>query len=124
MGGGHRSRSKFLLIIVPVICVFIALGWIIIKTFDGEKPVINISPDISYISKELNVNVRSQDYKSGLKSIVVSLTQGEKSAVLYKKDFQGEILSTDKNIKIDNATLSIKPKELGLLMAKPYCRYG
>ena len=114
----RRNRLGLLLILMPVICIFIAMGWISIKRFEGEKPVVKINPDFSYINKSINFNLSSQDYKSGLKSIVVELSQGDKNAILYKKDFQGGSFSPQKNIKEDNVVLTIKPAKLGFIEGK------
>lgn len=120
----RRNRLGLLLILMPVICIFIAMGWISIKRFEGEKPVVKINPDFSYINKSINFNLSSQDYKSGLKSIVVELSQGDKNAILYKKDFQGGSFSPQKNIKEDNVVLTIKPAKLGFIEGKATLQIG
>lgn len=113
-----KYKIKLISIIIPVICIFIAIGWIIVKKLEGEKPAINVEPEFSYITSSIDVNLSISDMKSGLRSVIVEFSQGDKKNILYKKAFQGDRFFSEKNIKSDNVTLLIEPEKLGFTDGK------
>ena len=113
-----KSKMKLTLLVIPIICLFIVVGWVLIKKLEGEKPAINVEPEFSYITSSINVNVVTTDNKSGLRSVLVEFSQGDKKNILYKKEFQGDVFFPEKNIKYDNVTLLIEPSKLGFTEGK------
>jgi murein DD-endopeptidase MepM/ murein hydrolase activator NlpD len=101
-----------------LICLFVVIGWIINKKLEGEKPVVKIEPEFSYLTTSINAKFSAEDNKSGLRSVLVEFSQGDKKNILYKKEFQGDVFFPEKNIKYDNSTLLIEPDKMGFTDGK------
>jgi murein DD-endopeptidase MepM/ murein hydrolase activator NlpD len=109
----HKSKIKLILLVIPIICVFIAIGWVLVKKLENEKPTISIDPELSNIKSTVTFNLNSLDNRSGLRHVLVEISQGEKSTILYKKQFSGDTFFPEKNTKFDNTTITIDPNKLG-----------
>lgn len=102
----------------------VAGGWFFYPLVEGEVPEIVLSPDFLILGQEKTFSVSCRDSKSGLKSITVTLSQGEKAHVLRSETFplkgvavqtlSFEIKATDLGLKDGEALLEIKAEDHSL----------
>lgn len=70
------------ILIGAVVVVLIAAVFFMLPFFEGGAPTIKLTPDIKAIGQGQTFTVTVADQKSGLKSILVNLTQNGKTQVL------------------------------------------
>jgi hypothetical protein len=76
-----------MLVPAAVLMVILAGGWTFLTRFEGTAPVVRIDPPFSAVGTERAFAVEAEDTGSGLRSLNVSLRQGEKTVVLLGRRF-------------------------------------
>jgi len=83
-----RKKSAKSIIISVFFLALIAAGAIVFfKYYEREKPQISFIGDISTIGLSKEVNFTVSDSRSGISLVEIILSQGDKSAEVYKKEF-------------------------------------
>ncbi|HPC03497.1 MAG TPA: M23 family metallopeptidase [Syntrophales bacterium] len=94
--------------IVLLVVLIVAAAWFAYPLLEGEAPVCALDPDFQVMGQHKAFRVLASDRKSGLRSITVALTQGEKRHVLKTAEFPG------KGVRSQTLSVDIAAKDLGL----------
>ncbi|PID76473.1 MAG: peptidase M23 [Deltaproteobacteria bacterium] len=110
--GNKKKSTAFTLITLLLLILCGAGAYVFLVYFEGEQPQIKLARELEYFARNNTVKFSASDQKSGLKRLVVTLSQGGKSKVLLDETVprrvQGEPPQSAKNFELD-----IKPKQLG-----------
>ncbi len=79
------KKGPFLWILGLIVVAALAAGGILL--FEGEKPDISLAANITHLGGKQKIPLKVTDKRSGIKEIVVSLVQDNKTSELYKKSF-------------------------------------
>jgi murein DD-endopeptidase MepM/ murein hydrolase activator NlpD len=85
--GKGKSQAKWILVLAVVAMLGVAGGWTFLTRLEGRAPVVRIDPPFSAVGAERAFAVEAEDEDSGLRSLSVSLLQGEKTVVLLGRRF-------------------------------------
>jgi hypothetical protein len=77
-----KSQAKWVIVLAVVAMLVVAGGWTFLTRFEGTAPVVHIDPPFSAVGAERAFAVAAEDAGSGLRSLSVSLVQGDKTVVL------------------------------------------
>lgn len=102
--------KKFMQYLIILSLILIAAGswWFFTSFCEGEKPVLRLSEPIDIIGQRKTFDIIATDNKTGLRNILVTLSQDDKKYTLYAKD-----LAT-KGIKERTCSIEINSKDLNL----------
>ncbi len=109
----RKSGIKRLLTIVLVICL-LPVGWVLVQRMEGTVPEVGLNLTSSFLgaSDELVGNLADKD--TGLKSVRIALSRGEKEVVLLEKSYPASDLVRGGSVSADPIRVLIEPKKLGL----------
>lgn len=82
-----KRQAKWILLLAAVMTLLVAGGWAFFTKLEGTAPVVRIDPPFSAVGTERAFVVEAEDAGSGLRSLNVSLVQGEKTVVLLGRRF-------------------------------------
>jgi murein DD-endopeptidase MepM/ murein hydrolase activator NlpD len=102
------KNAKQYLIILSVILILGASWWFFSTYYEGEKPVLKLSQTIDTIGQKKLVDINATDKKSGLRNIVVIISQNGEKHTLYSEEFPV------KGIREKTFNIEIVPKNLKL----------
>ena len=119
---GSGFFKMFLLALAAVAAV--ALVTTVFILFEFEKPVLTLEKEIRFLGGKVELPLRASDQKSGIRSIVITLSQGEKTAKLLEKTFPRQAwftaagpTSINEKVVIDAQKAGIKEGNAELLIA-------
>lgn len=102
----------------------LALGVMAFLLFEFEKPALVLEKEIKYLGGKVELPLRVTDQKSGIRSIVITLQQGEKTAQLLEKTFPRQAWfkpagppSLSEKVVIDAQKAGIKEGQAELIIA-------
>ncbi|NLX18898.1 MAG: M23 family metallopeptidase [Desulfobulbus sp.] len=78
------AKTFFLLLII---CSSLALLVTAFLLFELEKPTLHLEKEIKYLGGRVELPIKVSDQKSGIRSIIISLKQGERNERLLEKVF-------------------------------------
>jgi hypothetical protein len=81
--GGFLKTFLFGLAATAAVALVVGLAIL----FEFEKPALVLEKEIKYLGGRVELPLRVSDQKSGIRSIVITLTQGNTSAQLLEKSF-------------------------------------
>ncbi len=108
--GGGLLRTFFFSLFFLVLAAALVAGYFV---FEFEEPTLTLGKEITTLGSQVEVPLTAEDKKSGLRSIRITLSQGEKSAVLYEKDFPRLGFINKGGVKEFSEKVAIKAKEAG-----------
>lgn len=73
---------------VLVLLAFLSLGWVLLIKFEGSPPEVDIQLPSQYLKKSYEMSVNISDSKTGLRKVMVSITQAGKEKVLLEKEYE------------------------------------
>ena len=82
-----KKSAKSMIISVFFLALIAARAIVFFKYYEREKPQISFSGDISTIGLSKEVKFTVSDSRSGISLVEIVLSQGDKSAEVYKKEF-------------------------------------
>lgn len=101
---GGFLRKFFLFLLVLLISTAAVAGFIL---FETEKPTLTPTKKITYLGKRVELPVEASDFKSGLRSLEVTLEQKGKISRLFNRSFQRRSWFKDAGPKSMSETLVI-----------------
>lgn len=102
----RKEKSKGLPLALTAIIILLALGAGVFMLFrDTTPPKITISPDLENIGKSSSLMVKTEDLTSGLKSLEVTVVQGDKRTVVVKKSFPGGVMEVEETVPLDKGII-------------------
>lgn len=110
----EKKKGKITTIIAIVLLVAAAASSVLLFMMcERESPLINVKNDIARFGAGQEINFEISDLKSGIRSIDIQLTQGEKRADLYERRFarQGYFSKSGPNQLAE--TVSVNTASLG-----------
>jgi len=114
----RKKRSLFPLFLIIILLISACGGYVFLTYFEGVKPLIEANHINSSIGKKTPLSVSFNDPRSGLRSIRISLSQGQvEKQILYKefpktsKDSAVERQKETVNVDIDIKALGLKDGE-------------
>jgi len=86
---GSSRRGGFLknLLLTLVAAAGLALVAAVVLLFEFENPTLVLEKEIKYLGGTVELPLKVTDRKSGIRSIVITLKQGDKSALLLERTF-------------------------------------
>ena len=81
-----RKKLKLLILICSVLLTIAAISFFAVF-YEGEKPLIKLSEDITIIGRNSTFNILFSDKKSGLRSVSVKITQDGDERTVVSSDF-------------------------------------
>ena len=114
----RRSRRggflKTLALILATAAVLAAAGAGVLL-FEFEQPTLTLHKEIKYLGGKVELPLRATDQKSGIRSLTITLTQGNTAVVLLEKSFPRQAWFTpagptaiDERVVIDTLKASLK----------------
>jgi len=82
-----KKSAKSLFISLFFLAIIAAAAVVFFKFYEREKPQISFPDDIATIGLSKEVKFTAADSRSGISLVEIILTQGDKSAELYSKEF-------------------------------------
>ena len=101
-------KFKQYLITLIVILLFGVCWWFFNTYYEGGKPVLKLNKPIDIMGRQGVIDITSTDEKSGLRNILVTISQDEKELTLYSKDYP------TRGIKEKTFSIETNPKNLKL----------
>lgn len=105
--GKGRGRLPYVALLVVLVVLGVA-GWGLGVLCETEKPQITPGGDLSRVGLKREAVLTMTDAKSGLRSLKVTMTQGNKAVTLLAKDYprQGHLLSSGPHRLEERLTVS------------------
>lgn len=101
----QKNKRSFPLILTSVI-ILLALGAGAVLLFkDTVPPVISIGPDMTNVGKGTQISVTINDPGSGLKSVTITATQGDKQIPLVSKELPSGTFTIEEVINLDKGQI-------------------
>ena len=82
--GGGLLKTLFLVFAAAAVIALAVAG---VLLFEFEKPTLVLGKEIRFLGGKVDLPLRAADGKSGLRSLVITLSQAEKTAMLLEKTF-------------------------------------
>jgi len=118
----HRSsrRGGFLknLMLVLAAAVVLAAATAGVLLFEFEKPTLVLDREIKYLGGKVELPLRVTDKKSGIRSITITLSQGDTTAVLLEKSFPRQAWFTPAGPTSLNEKVAIDAQKAGIKEGK------
>jgi murein DD-endopeptidase MepM/ murein hydrolase activator NlpD len=88
--GSSRKKGGFFKIFFAALAATCTLAAIFVAylLFEFEKPTLVLDKQIKYLGGTIELPLHVADQKSGIRSLTISLTQGQTEAVLMERHFQ------------------------------------
>ncbi len=117
----NKAAGVVLAGLVVLVVALAGFSWF---AFEGELPQVRLAGEISRVGQAKQVSLQASDARSGLRSLKVSLLQGEKSVALLEKSFprQGYLsgagpLAVEEAFEVAGKSLGFKEGEATLVVA-------
>jgi hypothetical protein len=81
------GKYKMYLIVLLALILAGASLWFFNSYYEGETPLVKLSKDVGIIGRETAFNILCSDRKSGLKSIVATISQEGRKHILGSRNF-------------------------------------
>lgn len=102
-----HQKLKLLFLIFSVLITILVIGFFAVF-YEGEKPLIKLSEDITIIGRNSTFNILFSDRKSGLRSISVKISQDGKERTVVSSDFRAKgFLEKTIAVKVDHKSLKL-----------------
>jgi len=108
---GKSKLSTFLIILLLVALGCATYAYLIY--FEGEKPIISLQTPSDYLGENNTLEFSASDTKSGLKQVVVTLTQGATVKELVRLNFPRAGEAAEKVTVLSSQPITFEPKKLG-----------
>ena len=99
---------------VFVLAVLVAMVFILVVRFEGEKPAVDIRLASPFLGLSQELVVAVADSKSGLRDIWIGIVKDGKDYILLKKDFPGSGFIRGGKHHQESFTLLLEPKSMGI----------
>jgi murein DD-endopeptidase MepM/ murein hydrolase activator NlpD len=110
-----KKRKIYLVITIGSLVVILGfLAWFLSVPFEGEKPTIRVEPLPEFLSGTKKFTLSTNDMKSGLRLLKVTLKQKGRETVVFEERFPGKGLFFLEGPHSFDTEFSINPKELKL----------
>lgn len=103
----NKEKKSSFPAVLSAIIILLALGaggFLLLK--DTNPPVISISPDTANVGKGTEIHIAVKDMGSGLKSVTVVASQGDKTIPLIQKDYPGGVSEVDEVVVLAKGEVS------------------
>ncbi len=107
-----KRNAALILAISAIVVVFGFIGWFLVSIFEGEKPQIQLASLPVFLAKTTEIPLVVTDVKRGIRTIKVTLKQGNRHVTLLEKHFSFEGLLNAEGAHRFDAVLSINPTDL------------
>jgi Peptidase family M23 len=87
LGKQKKKRSSFPFFLILTLLLAAGGGYVFLKFFEGEKPQIEVENLRVAMGKKSNISLTVSDAKSGLRTITVTLRQGQVEKQVLTKEF-------------------------------------
>ena len=115
--GAKRSLRLFLTVVLIVLALCF-LGWFLRLIFEGEKPLIEVSPLPEYISGKQTFTLSARDMKRGLRSIEVFVRQEGKKTSVFEEIFPFKGFLNYEGVHSFDAEFFIDPSAIKLTQGR------
>jgi hypothetical protein len=108
--GEYHMRKKIKPLVIFVSAVVLAAAiWLFFVFYEGEKPQIRLTQNIDIIGSQSTLGVTFVDMKSGLKQIVITISQDNEKQIIHTAEF-AEKGNTEETVvmPIDYRTLRLR----------------
>jgi murein DD-endopeptidase MepM/ murein hydrolase activator NlpD len=113
--GGRKAGQVLWLLPVAVAGL---LGWWILKNLDWEDPWINLPEETMALGAKTNLTIKAGDARSGLKKMVVTVSQDGQEKVVFNRTFPP---SGEPGVEVE-VPVTLEAKALGLKEGKGILR--
>jgi len=84
---GTSKKTTVVTLLLLIVCVIAAV--VFIKLFEKEVPQVEMQKDLALFGPSTTISFVAADRRSGLREIIISLRQGDKSASIFHKTETG-----------------------------------
>ncbi len=114
LGSRRKKRSPFPFFLILTLLLAAGGGYVFLTYFEGVKPVIEADHLKVAFGKSTPLSVSVSDTKSGLRSIRISLTQGQVEKQVFSKEFPKIKQNVADGHHKETVNVDINIKALGL----------
>lgn len=101
-----KEKNRLFPLVLGTIIFLLAIGAGIFILFkDTTPPAITFSPDQTILGKGSQISITVSDPESGLKSIEIVATQGDKTIPLLSKTYSGGTMTATESISLDKGQI-------------------
>ena len=115
---GKSRRIIYYLALIPFIIILYLFGWLLMFSFEGEKPQISFQDLPLFLSKSQKFTLNIGDKKRGLKRLKVSVSQEGREKTLFEEKFPFKGLLNGQGIHRYEKELVIDPLALNLAQGR------
>lgn len=109
----HKKRNTTLILAVcAILLVFGFIGWFLVAIFEGEKPKMELGPVPVFLTKTTEIPLVVTDAKRGIRTIKVTLKQGNRQVTLMEKRFSFEGFFNEEGVHRFDTVISIDASAL------------
>ena len=112
------KKNVYYLTLIPLGIILILFIWLFTVIFEGEKPRIALDPLPDYISGKQSFKIKISDLKRGLKTLLVSYSQGGRDIKVVEIKFPFEGLLNRQGLHQFEKDFDIDPSKLHLAQGR------
>ncbi|MBW2118777.1 MAG: M23 family metallopeptidase [Deltaproteobacteria bacterium] len=113
-----RKKTGLFLTIVPLIIILGLLAWLLSIIFEGQKPLVQVTPLPQFLSESREFTLNINDDKRGLKHLLVSVNQGGRETIVLEKKFPFKGLFNREGSHKFDTKFSMNPLKLNLAQGR------
>ncbi|MEJ2100867.1 MAG: M23 family metallopeptidase [Desulfobacterales bacterium] len=106
----NKSQKKLFAAVAGGIAL-LAVLWVLLNRFEGEKPEIHITIESPFIGKSHDFSVSIADKKSGLRKVWIAMVQDGKEVVLTDERFASAGFFSGGEINNKNLRIAFEPEK-------------
>ena len=109
-----RGNKGVIATVIVALAFLVFLGWYLAHIFEGEKPVVNLEPLPEYLSGDKTFVINASDAKRGIKRILVTVTQDDRTFKVIERDFPFIGLANRQGTRETDVSFRINPRAMHL----------
>lgn len=106
-------NKKFFFLFLLLVLMGFSL-WFVIKRLESQGPLITLAEKVTFLNRKQEIKLRVEDPKSGLRTIMVLIEQGNDHREIYSQDVSGSLLWGRGHERSKEIVLSLDPNEMKL----------
>ena len=113
-----RSKTKFIIALLPIVIIFVVFIWFLVNIFEGEKPRVFLQPLPEYVNKNIDFSLSISDLRMGLRSLKINIKQDGPEIPILKRNFHYKGLFNKKGVHSFKEKFTLDLKKFNLVQGQ------